>query len=69
MDFGWTENEYDSHWPQEETMFKFPSYRRIKLSALHYKHMNNSDQLCGIQFEFTGGVRGPMLETTLAKET
>ena len=50
-------------------MFKFPSYRRIKLAAIHYKHINNADQLCGIQFEFTGGVRGAMLETSLAKET
>ena len=68
IEFGWTENDWDSEWPQEKDISQFPSYKKIKLSALKYKHINNADELCGLQLVFTNGMSSDLYETSEAKE-
>ena len=70
IDFGWSENDFDSHWPAQDdgVLEKLPSFRKVKLSAIFYKHMHNAEELCGLQFGFTDGTITTLFETEQAKD-
>ena len=65
---GWSDFKCNQAWPSAEVLESFPSYRRIKLSEIRYKQANDCDQICGLQFIYTGGYQSPMFETSVARE-
>lgn len=64
INFGWAQYKSNNSWPEEAIIRnQFKSYKKIKLAQMNYKHMNNSDQLCGIQFVLTNGLKSPLYQS------